>query len=109
MPWVRCHHCHEWSYTDDVRETPPPEVIARLSPAALTIVNNTQRLPADFRRGLHPIPLRMIADLVGYSSHSSVRQGLIELAEFGFVRYVTYGPTKHRYTLAERRTYHRAA
>ncbi len=109
MPWAKCHHCDDWFYTDDVRDVPPPEVLERLSPAAVAILFNVERLPADFRRGLRPVALRPLANLLGYSSHANVREGLIELAELGFARYIAYGQTKHRYTLSQRLSYHHAA
>jgi hypothetical protein len=72
MPWVKCPHCGEISYTDEVFDAPPREVIDKLSPVAFAIPSNAALLPVSFKKG-QPMPLRVLADLVGYSSHAHVR------------------------------------
>ena len=96
MPWFHCPNCGDWHYTEQVLDAPPPEVIEKLSPVAFAILANANRLPVSFRRGAQPVALRVLADLVGYQSHSHVRAGMLELSQAGFVKSVPYGK-KHRY------------
>ena len=66
----------------------------RLSSPAHLILRHA---PPAFRNG-QIISIRLLADLIGYPDSKRVRQGLIELAGYGFVQPVTFGHRgRHRY------------
>ena len=68
--------------------------LAHLSPAALRLI---EAAPERFRRGT-PMPVRAVADAIGYSN-TNTRRALQELVAVGVVFAIPYGKKvlRHRY------------